>query len=256
MSYADCHAHLDYPDFKDDIPAVVDNCISRNISLIITTATDIDSCKKNIALAEKYSSILYAAAGIHPHEVDKFSLSDMAIISEFSKYDTVVAIGETGLDWHYNNSSRENQELFFRRHIEIALETRKPLVVHSRGAERKAFQMLQEHKVPRAYFHCYTGDAKLGLEIAQAGYMIGVTGIVTFNNGTNAELIKKFPLQSLLTETDSPFLTPKPYRGKRNDPSLIPMIVDKIKTLFPETSGAEIESILFNNARLFFNNSR
>jgi TatD DNase family protein len=248
---ADCHAHLDYPDYADSLDEVIDSSTAQNIAIIVTTGTDIKSSLCNLAITEKYDSV-YAAIGIHPHEVEKIKIEELNKLIDIAKHKKVVAIGETGLDFYYDNAPRDLQERFFRKQIEIALESDKPIVVHSRNADEFAFKILLENGVRKAYFHCYTGAAELGLRISAAGYMIGVTGIVTFNNQSNAELIKQLPLTSLLTETDCPFLSPKPFRGKRNEPARISVILDRIKTLFPNLSGDEVQRTLWENANRFF----
>jgi TatD DNase family protein len=248
---ADCHAHLDYPDFADSLDDVINSSISHNIALVVATGTDIQSSLRNIAIAEKYESV-YAAVGVHPHEVEKVNINELDKLIDIAKQNKVVAIGETGLDFYYDNAPRDLQELFFKKQIEISLKTDKPLVVHSRNADELAFNILQEYGVRKAYFHCYTGEVDLGLKIAAAGYMIGVTGIATFNNQSNAELIRHFPITSLLTETDCPFLSPKPFRGKRNEPARISIILDKLKTMFPKVTADEVENTLWENANRFF----
>ncbi|MBL8028749.1 MAG: TatD family hydrolase [Fibrobacteres bacterium] len=250
--YADSHAHLDYPDFSGILDNVINDSFLNNVKFIVTTGTDIESSIKNIAIAEDYPTI-YAAIGVHPHEAGKVPISDISKLKDLiHSTDKIVAIGETGLDYHYDNSPRDLQEIHFRKHIELALESDLPLVLHTRGAEGKCFEIVQEYGVKRCYFHCYTGTVELGLKIAAAGYKIGVTGIVTFNNPSNAELIGALPLNSLLTETDSPFLSPKPFRGKRNEPMRIPVIVEKLKSLFTNYPPEEVERVLYKNCTDFF----
>ncbi len=250
--FADCHAHLDFPEFEDSLNEIVDSALNSGVGLVISTGTDFQSSIKSVKIAELFDSV-YAVVGIHPHEAVNALNTDFDELNRIAAHPKVVAIGEMGLDYYGDKvSDREVQKGCFERLIRLALEVDKPVVVHSRAAEAEALELLLKYGVRKAYFHCFTGSSDIAMRIVDAGYYIGVTGIVTFNNDSNAKLVSALAIESLLTETDSPFLAPKPFRGKRNEPAMVKIIAEKVAALRPEVAKEVLYEVLWKNALSFF----
>lgn len=250
----DTHCHLTMPQFDADRAEVIKRAADTGITTLITIGTDIDDCKDAIALAEEYEYI-YAGIGIHPHEVKELKDTEttfQALIS-LAANKKVIAIGETGLDYHYLHSPANMQQEYFRIHIEAAKTLSLPIIIHSREAKEDTLKILKEHgKGVRGVFHCFSGDMEMMEEALEMGLYISFSGVITFKKAENLiEIIKHIPLNRLLVETDAPYLTPNPYRGKRNEPAYVRHTADKIA----EVKGISIEetaSAIMNNAEELF----
>lgn len=249
--FADAHTHLDFPDFAPDLDGVIQNARDAGVALMVTTGTSAAGSLRAVGIAENHDGVV-AAVGIHPHDAGAALEEDFGAIADLCGRPKTVAVGEIGLDFHYDHSPRDRQREVFRRLLGLAKEKALPVVIHSREAEEEAFKTLLEEGIERAFFHCYTGSVELANKITGQGYYIGVSGIATFKNPGNANLIAALPPDRLLTETDAPFLSPVPFRGKRNEPCRIPVIFDKLCALFPGRTRMELEAILWNNAEQFF----
>lgn len=229
----DIHAHLDFKDFQEDLDQVVRNAETAGVRLILSCGTDLESSARALSIAEEYACV-FAAAGIHPHEAGKAAPDYLNAISTLLAHPKVKAVGEIGLDYHYDLSPRDVQEKVFAELLALARGAGKPVMIHSRLAEEKAFEMVSGAGIEKALFHCFTGGLETAKRIQAKGYYIGVTGIATFNNPSNAELVKQLDPDFLITETDCPFLAPKPCRGKRCEPAHIAIILEKLASLFPD----------------------
>ncbi len=232
--YCDFHCHLDDECFAEDIWRLIDRCFDQGISSLITVADAFEI--KSLVKTEKilaYHPGIRAVCGAHPHQADHYSDEIEAGMLTFMKTVKIVAVGEVGLDYHYDFSSRENQIKTFKRQIAIARESDLPLVIHSRNAEPEVLEILAGEKfnLP-VVFHCFTGTMAAAREILQRGYFISISGIITFKKAeTLREIVQTIPLQQLFSETDSPYLSPEPRRGEINTPLNVIPVVEKIAAI-------------------------
>lgn len=235
----DSHAHLDDRRFDQDRDMIIRNLKSNGIELAINIGADLKTSIASVALADKYDNI-YAAVGVHPHSAKEVDNSTIEILKAFAKRDKVVAIGEIGLDFHYDNSPRDVQRKWFKEQLKLAKEVNLPVVIHTREAAQETFDILKEAQDGslRGVLHCYSGSVEMALEYIKLGFYISIAGPVTFNNArVTKEVAKTVPLDKLLIETDCPYLTPMPYRGKRNEPMFTKYVAQTI---------AEIRGISFD----------
>lgn len=250
----DSHAHLDDKRFDEDRERVIKELKDNGIELVINIGADLKTSYNSVELANKYDNI-YAAVGIHPHsarEADETVLEDikqMALDNE-----KVVAIGEIGLDFYYDNSPRDLQRLCFRKHLEIAKELNLPIVIHSRDAAQETFDILKEAQDGslRGVLHCYSGSVEMALEYIKLGFYISLAGPVTFKNARVVkEVAEAVPLDKLLIETDCPYLTPVPYRGKRNEPKYVKYVAEEIARIKGIAVEDVVEAATANTKKLF-----
>ena len=239
-SLIDTHAHLDDKRFEPDSGEVIKRAEEAGVRTIINIGTDLCSSKAAIRLATEYDA-LYATVGIHPHEAKEATDEVLIRLEELSKDKKVLAIGEVGLDYHYDHSPRSVQQDIFRQFIRMAMRVGLPIVVHSRDADRDTLRILKEERAGEAggVFHCFSGDAKMAGEILDLGFYISFTGVITFKNFSQAETIRMIPKERLLIETDCPYLAPVPKRGKRNEPSFLVHIASKMARIL----GCSVEEI-------------
>ena len=216
----DSHAHYEDKRFDKNRDAILSSLNEKGVRFVVNAASDMKSAKFGIALSDKYDFI-YASAGIHPHEAGHAPDGFEDKIRAFAKHKKVVAIGETGLDYHYDFSPRDTQKRVFEAQIRLALELDLPVIVHDREAHADTLHLLSKYK-PRGIVHCYSGSAEMARQLLKLGFYIGFTGVVTFKNAHKAvEAAAAVPLDRLLIETDCPYMAPEPYRGKRCDSSML-----------------------------------
>ena len=238
----DTHIHLTDDAYLDILDEVIEEARGRFKSIIIS-GVDYKTSLDAIRLAERYD-FLYASIGLHPQEVKK--LEDLDWIKELAKHEKVIAIGEIGLDYYWDEQYKDFQKELFIKQIKIANELKLPVVVHSRSAHQDTFDILKTHKT-KGVLHCYSGSVELAREYTKLGYYIGIGGVVTFKNAkTIKEVVSDIDLKYLLTETDGPYLTPHPYRGKVNRPIYIEYVISEIARLKNKTK-IEIEEKIYNN---------
>lgn len=247
----DTHSHYDDEQFNPDREALLNNLQSQGVSLAVSCGCDIDSTQFNFDLAQKYD-FLYFAAGFHPENLEGASTDDLKIIEKFAKNKKCVAIGEIGLDYHWMSSSKEVQQDFFDRQIDLAKSLQLPVIVHDREAHADTLDILKSTK-PTGVLHCFSGSKEMAKEIIKLGMYIGLNGVVTFKGARKSlEVVKEIPLDRLVLETDCPYLAPTPVRGTRNDSSKICFIAEKIaRTLNMDTQ--EILNITNENAKRLYN---
>ena len=227
----DSHAHLNDARFDEDREALIQKLQEEHVDLVLNPGADIETSISSVELANKYDFI-YAAVGVHPHDVK--DLDDTAIDTLrklATENEKVVAIGEIGLDYYYDNSPREVQKEWFKKQIELANELKLPIIIHDRDAHGDTFEIIKSTKSPEigCVLHCYSGNVELAREYVKMGCYISISGTVTFkNNKKTKEVVREIPLDRLLIETDSPYMAPTPHRGKRNDPSLVQFVADTI----------------------------
>jgi TatD DNase family protein len=230
--YIDTHAHLNFEAFKTDYKDVIKNALENDISAIINVGSNLETSKRAINIAEEYSSGTYAAIGLHPIHV-KDEIFDETIFSKLAKNKKVVALGETGLDYYYDKSTSELQKEVFRQILRISQVIGKPTILHSRDAQEDVLSILMEERPePKGVMHCFPGDWPYAKVILDMGLYISFTGLITFTkNKDTIEVIEKLPLEKLLIETDCPFMSPEPYRGKRNEPVNVIEVAKKISEI-------------------------
>ncbi|MCR2044232.1 TatD family hydrolase [Anaerosalibacter massiliensis] len=251
----DSHAHLDDKRFNKDRDRLIKSLEENDISLVINIGADISTSIKSVKLAEEYENI-YAAVGVHPHSAKEMDDSTIEVLRAFANRDKVVAIGEIGLDFHYDNSPRDIQRKRFIEQIKLAKELDMPIVVHSRDADQETFDIIKEEAADgklRGVLHCYSGSAEMAKDYVDLGFYISLAGPVTFKNARKPrEVAKTVPIDRLLVETDSPYLTPEPHRGKRNEP----LYVRHVASMIAEIRGMSFEDvgrITSENTKKLFN---
>jgi len=250
----DSHAHLDDRRFNKDRDKLIKSLKQNDISLVINIGADVSTSIKSVKLAEKYENI-YAAVGVHPHSAKEMDDSTIEVLRAFAKRDKVVAIGEIGLDFHYDNSPRDVQRKRFIEQIGLAKELDLPIVVHSRDADQETFDILKEEadEKLRGVLHCYSGSAEMAKEYIDLGFYISLAGPVTFKNARKPkEVAKSVPIDKLLIETDAPYLTPEPHRGKRNEPIYVRHVASMIAEL-RDMSFEDVGRITSENTKRLFN---
>ncbi len=249
----DVHAHYDDGKFDGDRDVILSEMRGGNVGHIINVGCDIESSRASIALAEKYPFI-YAAVGFHPSEIHKFKDGDYDLISEMAKNERVVAIGEIGLEYHYGKETAPLQRRFFAEQIELAKELKLPFQVHEREAAGDCLDILKSASIGerRGMMHCFSGSKETAREMLRLGMKISVGGTLTFkNNVKTVEVVSYVPIEEIMIETDSPYLAPVPYRGKRNSSLYIRAVAERIA----EIKGMETEEVIAlteKNAMKFF----
>ena len=245
--YFESHAHYDDERFDDDRDELLASFPAEGIETVVNSSSDIASSRASIVLAEKYP-FFYASVGVHPHEVSKMREEDIDTLRELSKHPKVVAIGEIGLDFYYDLSPRDDQRYWFKRQLALAEELDMPVIIHSRDASQECFDIISASNVRKGVIHCYSGSAPMAQDYADMGFYIGIGGSLTFkNNKKTVEVVEKLPLEKILIETDSPYLAPVPYRGRRNDSRLLKYVVEKISEI-KNVPEIDICNITKNNA--------
>lgn len=249
--YADSHAHLYFDNFKDDLDQVIEKIKNEDIGLIINASSDLESSNQSISLAEKYD-IIYAGVGIHPCDVQNFHIDDLKSIRTMLQHEKVVAVGEVGLDYFHTTKYIVEQKKFFIRQLEMSLEEDYPVIIHSRDSLNDLKDIIKSvSPVYKGVLHCYEGKIEDLDFFIERGFYISYTGNVTFKNNDRLCVAKETPLNRLLIETDSPFLTPVPFRGKRNDSSKVKLVAKAIADI-KEIEVSEIEKITFKNTQKLF----
>jgi len=220
----DSHCHLDFPDFASELDAVVARARAADIGRIVTISTRVKKLGQLLSITDRFPDI-YCSVGTHPHQADEERGIPAAELVEKSRHPKVVAIGEAGLDYHYDKSSREAQEQGFRTHIAAARQTGLPLVIHSREADDDMARILEEESGKGAFpavLHCFTGGRDLAMRAVALGHYVSFTGILTFKNSQPLrDIAADLPADRVMVETDAPFLAPLPFRGKRCEPSYV-----------------------------------
>lgn len=247
----DTHCHLDMQQFGDDLDAVIGRAQAAGLEALVTVSSDLPSNGQNIRLCEKYDSV-YATVGVHPHDAKDFTDEVLARLSDWTRHAKVVAVGETGLDYHYDHSPREVQREVFMRHLELAKETGMPAVIHSREAKADTLDILRNSGISKGVLHCFSGDRDMAQQVLSLGLMISFAGPVTFPKADGLrEIAAIVPDDAILVETDAPYLAPVPFRGKRNEPAFIRQTVEQIASV-RGVSAADIARITTLNARRLF----
>ena len=248
----DTHAHMDDRSFDGDREELLAALPGKGISLLMNPGCSYESSLNAVALAEGYDYI-YAAVGSHPDVADEV---DEALIEKYrnlcSQHPRVKAIGEIGLDYHYEDIPRDIQKRAFRLQMELARELQLPVIVHEREAHEDGLKIVDEFPTVKGVFHCYSGSLEMAKELIKRGWYIGFTGVLTFKNARKAiEVAANIPLDRIVIETDCPYMAPVPYRGKRNDPGLVCYMAEKLAELRGLTPEEAARITLENGKRLY-----
>ncbi|MEW6544084.1 MAG: TatD family hydrolase [Nitrospirota bacterium] len=250
----DTHVHLDDSRYDGDREAVLDRAREAGVEVFVTIGCDLATSRAAVELAERHPFI-YATIGVHPHEVRLIGDGWYDELRRLAQHPKVVAYGEIGLDYHYNYSPPKLQRERFREQICLARDLGLPLVIHTREAQEDTIAILREERGDTAggVFHCFSGDAWLAKGALDLGFCLSFSGIITFQNATTLrEIAKTVPLDRLLIETDGPYLTPAPHRGKRNEPAYVKLVAEKIAEVTGAGSQEDIGRITAQNARRLF----
>lgn len=248
----DSHAHLDDNRFDDDQSQVIQRAAEAGLVGILNAGTNMESSARSIALAEE-NAIVYAAVGIHPHDAQAAKESDYQQLADWCLTPKVVAIGEIGLDYYYDLSPREIQQQVFMRQIDVARQLKKPIIIHDRDAHGDVLAMIKkEAKGLTGVLHCFSGSLEMAKEVIKLGFYISFAGPVTYaKDGKLKEVAAHIPLERLLVETDCPYLTPQPYRGRRNEPAHVKFTAEEVARVRGMEFAALAEAATANTRRLF-----
>lgn len=254
----DTHAHLYYKELTDNLEVILENAEKKGIEKIIIPAVDLKTSEVILDMCEKNES-LFSAVGIHPSEVKSASKNDIKFIEEFSSHKKVVAIGEIGLDYYWDRSYNQKQQLFFNEFIELANDKLLPIIIHTRESVNDTIKIIKERFVEgktTGQFHCYSGDLNQMKEILELkSFYFSFGGNVTYKNYKDYSIIEYLPVERLLFETDSPFLPPVPNRGKKNEPSFIIHTIDKISEI-KKIDIIKLKQTVYANTLNLFNFKR
>ncbi|MGD2057781.1 MAG: TatD family hydrolase [Anaerolineales bacterium] len=255
----DTHCHLNLAAFKPDLDAVLERASDAGITKILVPGMDLASSQQAISLANEHPA-LYAAVGVHPHDAKKWSSSTREQLEKLARDPKVVAIGEIGLDFYRNYSDPEIQRQAFKKQLELASDLQLPVIIHNREAGHDILPILEDWSaslptplIGRAgVLHAFSSDGESASKVIEQGFYLGIAGPITFRNAESLrELVGKVPLERLLTETDAPYLTPEPYRGKRNEPGYVRYVATEIASICQVESERVHEQTSANALKLF-----
>ncbi|MHC4131943.1 MAG: TatD family hydrolase [Planctomycetota bacterium] len=254
MNLIDTHSHLTFNQLTDNVDEILQRSREAGVTSWITVGTDPEQNVKVVELAEKYDN-LYAAVGIHPHEAKDVTTDTMIHLIKLAEHPKVVAVGETGLDYHYDHSPRDSQKSVFTNHLQIASELKLPVIIHSRQAFDDTIEIVDEFtsKIEKIVFHCFTGTCEQAQVIIDKGFYISFTGAVTFKNAKHVQdAAQLVPIEKMMIETDCPYMSPEPMRKQRiNEPALLvhtAKFLAELKNMHPE----EFADITTSTAQRFF----
>ena len=249
--YFETHAHYDDKKFDEDRNEILNSLKENNIKYVVNVGADMKSSYDSIKLSQEYD-FMYASVGVHPHEARNMKEEDYKTLEQWLQYDKVVALGEIGLDYYYDFSPREVQREVFKKQLKICENITKPVIIHSRDANQEVFDIIKESKVRKGVIHAFSGSLEMALEYIKLGFFIGVGGVLTFKNANKlVNVVENIPLEHILIETDSPYLSPVPVRGTRNNSQNLKYIVEKISEI-KHIERENVEKITLETAKMFF----
>lgn len=249
--YFDTHAHYDSGAFNADRFDILGSMPDAKVGLIVNPGCDLESSKTAIGLAERFNFV-YAAVGWHPEDMDKLTDKAFAELERLAEHPKCLAIGEIGLDYYWDDTHKAEQKELFKKQIELAIRLNKPVIVHDREAHGDSLEIVRDFSELRGVFHCFSGSVEMASELLKRGWYLGFDGPITYKNARKAiEVLEFCPLDKIVIETDSPYLTPVPNRGKRNDSRQLEFVVNKIAEI-KGINADEIESITFENGKKLF----
>ena len=254
----DTHTHLDDTRYDADRDATIERARQAGVRAFVTIGCDLATSRSAVALAARHPDI-YASIGVHPHEVRHIGDGWYDELRRLAREEKVVAYGEIGLDYHYNHSAPKEQRERFREQLQLARELRLPVIIHTREAQEDTVNILREEHASEVggVFHCFSGDAWLAKDALDLGFYLSFSGILTFNNATMLrEIAKQAPLDRILIETDCPYLTPVPHRGKRNEPAFVAHVAKQLAEIHSNLTVGQIEEATTENAKRLFTKLR
>jgi TatD DNase family protein len=246
----DSHAHLTYKAYRKDLKAVLERAREAGVTAIVNASFDLPSSEAGVRLANDHDNI-YAAVGVHPHDAKTLNLDVLTALEELADHPKVVAIGEIGLDFYRDLSPRRTQEDAFRLQIGLAKNLDLPVIIHDRDAHQRTMHILKDEKVSRGVLHCFSGDLNLARQGVELGLYISFAGPITYNGKKAQEILKWIPENRILVETDCPYLTPVPYRGKRNEPAHVKYVLERVAEYLEKPAG-EVDRVTEQNTRTLF----
>ena len=248
----DTHTHLDDEKFDTDRDELISTLNDAGISLLVNIGADLKSSEASIELAEKYDFI-YASVGVHPCDTKDLTDIDLLTLEKMAQHEKVVAIGEIGIDYYWDEPEREVQKEWFKKQLLLAKKLNMPYIVHDRDAHADTLEIIKESGYTNGVMHCFSGSAGMAKEVIEMGMYVSLSGTVTFKNAKKIhEVARVVPLDKLLIETDSPYLTPEPFRGKRNNSALVRYTAEKIAEI-RGLSFEEVARITMENGKRFYN---
>ena len=251
MKYIDSHAHYDDDRFDEDRDELLSALYNKGVEKIITVGCRIEQCISAIELSKKHSHV-YASVGIHPEDCETAPENYLEQLEQWAKLDKVVAIGEIGLDYHYDGYDRNKQLKIFDEQLELAKRLDMPVIVHSRDATADTMEIIKKYAPVKGVMHCFSGSAETAKQVLLYGMYISFTGVLTFKSARKAvDALAVVPMERLLLETDCPYMAPEPYRGKRCDSSMIVHVIDRIAELKKLTAEEVAGVTMENTLRLF-----
>ena len=250
----DSHCHLDYEPLINDINKVLLNAKNNNISHLLTIGTDLDSSKKVFDIVEKYENI-YGSIGIHPNSTTNHLADLNELLSIKKKSKKIIAFGETGLDYFYKRSEKKDQLYSFEKHIELAISEKVPVIIHTRNADEDTLLIIKKyHSKSKFLIHCFTGGLEFAKNLLELGCLISFSGIITFKKSSDLRNVVKYvPIEKMLIETDSPYLSPDPFRGKSNEPANVKIVAETVASI-KQITFEEVASSTTKNFKNFFLN--
>ena len=247
----DTHAHMNDPAFDEDREAVLLGLKEKGVEYVMNVGCCLDSSRDCIAMAERYPFV-YASVGSHPDSADEVDEAAIGQYRVMAQHEKVLAIGEIGLDYHYEDIPRQIQQKAFRLQLELAEELNMPVIVHEREAHDDGMRIVKEFKGVGGVFHCYSGSAEMARQLVDMGWYIGFTGVLTFKNARKAvETAQRIPLDRIVLETDCPFMAPEPFRGKRCDPGYLYRMAERLAEL-RGISVEEVHAVTTENAKRLY----
>ncbi len=246
------HAHYDAEQFDQDRDELLASLPSRGVEVVVNIGASLDGCRQSVALAKKYPHV-YAAVGVHPDEVGELNAETFAWLQTQYDYEKVVAVGEIGLDYYWDNESHDTQKKWFIEQLKLAKERQLPVVIHSRDATEDTLEIMKEYgRELGGVIHCFSGSVEVAREYVKMGYYLGIGGVVTFKNSRKLkEVVMDTPLEYLVLETDCPYLAPTPNRGKRNDSTQLQYVAEEIANL-KGVSYEEVVAVTRANGRKLY----
>lgn len=248
----DTHSHINFDEYLENFDLLLEEMKQEDVEMVIIPGVEPSTFNQILDLCEK-DNMLYCAIGVHPSEFETYNDDVEKSIYELCKNKKVIAIGEIGLDYHYCPETKEEQKDIMRKQLKVAEKLQLPVLIHDREAHQDCFDIVGEYNLKSVVFHCFSGDKDFALKCVEKGYYIAIGGVVTFKNAKDLkEVAQSIPLENLLLETDAPYLTPVPYRGKRNSPKYLKYIAQEIADL-RGISLEEVKNVTTQNAKRIFN---
>ena len=252
----DSHCHLDYEPLISDINKIISNAKKNNVTNLLTIGTSLESSKRVLEIVEKYENV-YGAIGIHPNSTNN-NLSDLNELVDIKKKSKkIIAFGETGLDYFYKRSEKNDQIQSFEKHIEFAISEQVPVIIHTRDSDEDTISIIKKYYTKTKFLiHCFTGSLDFAKNLLDLECLISFSGIITFKKSTDLRNVVKYvPMEKMLIETDSPYLSPDPFRGKSNEPANVKIVAENI-ALIKEISFEEVANLTTSNFKNFFFNDQ